>query len=347
VYDVVASAVRSVPAPADRVAVAHAAAPAVWDRVLALEACGPWVDRVRRGNAAIGRALAPADAALRIQGEGAVRQGLVAYGQLAEIATLAARIGVRVLALKGAARLLGGEVPGRRWVSDIDLLPEAGSATLFFDALIRERGYTIDGAITPERHRPMLVRAGALPVEIHDRLTDGGSSIDTRIWEGATDVAVGGATIAIPSPTARVLHTLQHALVVHRTMRFRLRDVTDVSTVWETAGVDHDAVRQWVTREPYAAPAATLLAAAGVSPYAAASERAWGTVRRVAVARLSVPARSDVRASNDPLVYVAGQLAEGSPAVLAGLAWRALLRPWRVATIVEGFVTRARHRGRD
>jgi hypothetical protein len=347
VYDVVASAVRSAPPPPDRALVAHAAAASVWERVLVLEACGAWIDRVRRGNPAIAAALLPADALLREQGEAAVREGLVACGQLAEIAVTAARVGVRVLALKGAARLLGGEVPGRRSLSDIDLLPEAGSATLLFDTLVRECGYTVDGTTTPERHRPMLVRPGALPVEIHDRLSDDGSSVDARIWDGATDVVVGSATLAVPSPTARVLHTLQHALVVHRTVRFRLRDVTDVSTVWAAAGVDHDAVRRWVAGEPYAGPAATLLAAAGVTPYAANAARAWATVRRVAVARLAVPARAGVRAPDDPLVYVAGQLAEGSPSVLAGLVWRALMRPRHAATIVEGFITRATQRGRD
>jgi ethanolamine ammonia-lyase small subunit len=87
----------------------------------------------------------------------------------------------------------------------------------------------------------------------------------------------------------------------------------------------------------------TLLAAASVTPYAdqGRATRAWKTVRRVAVARLAVPARAGVRAPTDPLVYVAGQLAEGSAAVLSGLAWRALSRPRQTATTVRGFVARA------
>jgi hypothetical protein len=192
----------------------------------------------------------------------------------------------------------------------------------------------------------MLVRAGGLPIEIHERLTDAGSSVDARMWDGAVDVVVSGATLAVPTPTARVMHTLQHALVVHRTVRYRLRDVTDVRTVWETAGVDHEMVRRWLGGEPYARAAGTLLAAAGVAPYGATADRAWERIRRVAVARLAVPARAGVRAPDDPLVYVAGQLSEGSAAVLAGLAWRALMRPAQAATIVEGFVTRAAGRER-
>jgi hypothetical protein len=348
VYDVLAAAVRgSAPPPAHRLALADAASPDVWDRALQLEACGPWVDRVRRATPAIAPALRRADNMLRVQGEYAVFQGIAAAAQLAEVAALAARVGVRVLALKGAARLVAGEAPGRRSLSDIDLMTEAGGATPLFDALVRESGYTVDAAVTPERHLPMLVRAGSVPIEIHERLTDAGSAIDARIWEGAVDVRVGAATLAVPSPTARVMHTLQHALVVHRTVRYRLRDVTDVRTVWAAGGVDYDAVRLWVSKEPYRGAAETLLAAAGVTPYAseAGGERAWARVRRVAVARLAVPRRDGLRASEDPLVYVASQLAEGSPRVLAGLAWRALSRPWHAVGIAQGFVARARGRG--
>jgi hypothetical protein len=346
VYDVLAAAVRDASPLPHRVAVAHAAPLAVWERVLLLETCGPWVDRVRRANPAVGAAVQPAHDMLRIQGEQSVFQGIAAGAQLAEVAALAARVGVRVLALKGAARLLSGETPGRRSLSDIDLLPEAGGATTLFDALVREGGYTVDGAITPDRHLPMLVRSGGVPVEIHERLTDQGTGMDGRMWDGAVDVRVGAATLAVPSPMARVQHTLQHALVVHRTMRYRLRDITDVRTVWGASGVERDAVRRWVAKEPYRAAAETLLAAAGVTPYAedGGAERAWVRVRRVAVARLAVPGRAGVRATDDPLVYVAGQLAEGSPRVLAGLAWRALQRPRHAAAIVEGFLSRARGR---
>jgi Uncharacterised nucleotidyltransferase len=343
VYDVLAAAVRgSAPPLPHRVALALDATPDVWDRVLMLETCGPWVDRVRRANPQVAAAVRPADNMLRVQGEYAVFQGIAAGAQLAEVAVLAERLGVRVLALKGAARLLSGEAPGRRSLSDIDLMTEPGGATALFDGLMRECGYAIDGAVTPERHRQMLVRAGALPIEIHERLTDAGSSIDAHIWEGAVDVRLGTATLAVPSPTARVLHTVQHALVVHRTVRYRLRDVTDVRTVWAATGVERDAVRQWVARQPYRGAADTLLAAAGVIPEGA--DRAWGRIRRVAVARLSVPGRDGVRATEDPLVYVASQLAEGSPRVLASLAWRALKRPWYAASIVERFVARARGR---
>jgi hypothetical protein len=72
------------------------------------------------------------------------------------------------------------------------------------------------------------------------------------------------------------------------------------------------------------------------------ANRAWRTVRRVALARLAVPSTPRVAGDLDPLVYVASQLAEGSPAVLAGLAWRALRAPWRTMTTVRGALARGR-----
>jgi hypothetical protein len=346
VYDVMAAAVRDVPPPLHAVTVAGAAPAAAWERALQLETCGPWIDRLRRTKPAVAAAVQPADAMLRAQGEAALCQAIAAGGQLTEVGAVAARVGVRVMVLKGAARFLGGEPPGRRLLSDIDLLVQPGAgARRLFEALTRECGYAVDGAVTPDRHLPMLTRAGGVPVEIHERLTDaetGPASLEARIWDGAVDVAIGEGSLTIPSPTARVLHTLQHALVVHRTMRYRLRDITDVRTVCAASNVDRDAVRHWVVREPYRAAADTLLAAAGVAPWITTAQAAWTRVRRVAVARLAVPARPGVRPTDDPLVYVAGQLAERSPRVLAGLAWRALSRPGHAAAIIGGFLTRAR-----
>src|SRR5579862_2332092 len=106
VYDIIAAAVRGEPvpdiAPSDI---------ATWERVLCIEACGPWLEWACRRDPAVARAMEPARAILRAQSEAAVSHALTAMAQLAEIAKL--KHG-RVLVLKGAARLLGGEPAGRR-----------------------------------------------------------------------------------------------------------------------------------------------------------------------------------------------------------------------------------------
>jgi len=352
VYDLLAAGVRGEVAPHEGIERARAATPELWDRAIALEGCGPWVERMRRASPALTAALAPADRILRAHGEEAVRHALVAVWQVGEIAAVAAEAGIRVLALKGVARLLAGETPGWRALSDIDLLVDAGDAPRLHAALISSCGYVVDHAPISGRHLPMLVRAGSLPVEVHTRLSDAGSDLDRTIGDGSLEVPVGNATIGIPSPTARVLHMLEHALVVHRTLRYRLRDITDASTVWHADGVDVDAVRRWVGSRRYARAARTLLAAAGIggerTAAATDAERAraaWATARRVAVARLAVPARADLRAVQDPQVFIAGQLAEGSPQVLAGLAWRAITQPAKAASAIGGLL-RPDRRGR-
>jgi hypothetical protein len=376
VYDVLAAGIRGEVPAAEIVQCAAGSASDVWTRAIGLEGCGPWLERVRRGRSkeapAIAAALAPADDVLRAHGEEAVRHALMAVWQLGEIAALAGPLGIRVLALKGVARLLAGETPGWRALADVDLLVDAADAPRLHAALVSACGYAVDEAPTSGRHLPMLSRAGSLPVEVHARLSDDGSDLDRAILDDAFEVAVGGARVLIPSPTARLLHTLEHALVVHRTLRYRLRDIADVATVWRASGVDLDAARRWIGSRRYAKAARTLLAAAEVVGTAraagdvprdpargpaprAASERAadgdrsraaWASVRRVAVARLAVPARADLRAVQDPLVFVAGQLAERSPSVLAGLAWRAITRPGKAAATVRGIVARSGRRGR-
>lgn len=316
VYDIIAAAVRgrtvSDRGPSDV---------ATWERVLCIEACGPWLEWACRRESALALAMEPARAILRAQSEAAVAHALTAGAQLAEIAALAPNLG-RVLVLKGAARLLSGEPAGRRTLSDIDLLCE--NPTAWHRALQRELGYRPDESGTPGRHLPALVRAGSLAVEIHTRLSDRPSELDTLIW---CDTRAPVPGVEIPSAVALARHTLAHATIVHRTLRYRLRDVLDVAAVVHAAPTDLGRAEN------------ILLAAAGVR---GDSERAWRTVRRVALARLAVPAEARVAGDLDPLVYVASQLAEGSPAVLAGLAWRALSSPLRTMATVRGALARGR-----
>ena len=71
----------------------------------------------------------------------ALRNASLAQRGLGEIAALAHGAGVRVLALKGAARLLSGELAGTRTLSDIDLLIPGADAERFHALLQRELGY--------------------------------------------------------------------------------------------------------------------------------------------------------------------------------------------------------------
>jgi hypothetical protein len=183
-----------------------------------------------------------------------------------------------------------------------------------------------DDTGTPGRHLPALVRAGSLAVEIHTRLSDTGSDLDAIIWRDTRTPVPG---LEIPSMVALARHTIEHATIVHRTLRYRLRDILDIAAVCE------------ITPCGMGRAAETLLAAAGLRSDAEA-DRAWRTVRRVALARLAVPAKARVAGDLDPLVYVASQLAEGSPAVLAGLAWRAVCAPLRTVATVRGAFARGR-----
>ncbi|HTD59004.1 MAG TPA: nucleotidyltransferase family protein [Gemmatimonadaceae bacterium] len=320
VYDIVSAAVRG-----RSVSDIGPSSLATWERVLCIEACGPWLEWACRRDPGLARAMEPARHIVRAQSEAAVAHALAIGSQLAEIASLAPRYG-RVLVLKGAARLLSGEPAGRRTMADIDLLVERPTA--WHQALQRELGYRPDDTGTPSRHLPALIRAESLAVEIHTQLADRGSGLDTIIWQDTRTPVPG---LEIPSAVALARHTLEHATVVHRTLRYRLRDVLDVSAVCTDAPTDF----------PIERAAETLVAAAGFRGEREA-DRAWRTVRRVALARLAVPATPRVAGDLDPLVYVASQLAEGSPAVLAGLAWRAVCAPLRTVATVRGALARGR-----
>jgi hypothetical protein len=167
-----------------------------------------------------------------------------------------------------------------------------------------------------------LSRAGALPVEIHVQLGPRLTDLDARIWQDAREVH--GTGMVVPSPTAALMHALEHGALVHWAVRYRLRDLLDVADAW-TAGVDADEVMGYLRAHPERVVLETLLGAARrfAAAMPAGRRPAWRTVRRVARARhvLAAHVRDPARAK--ALCIAAGVLAEASP--------RALFRPAQLA----------------
>lgn len=348
VYDLIAAIVADDASIADaNVRRAARVSNAVWEHVLKLEGCAAWLEQKSRGARAIADQLAPAADYLRAESGRSLRNAVAMVQQLAEIAPIAAELGVKVLVLKGGGRLLGGEAAGARTMADIDLLVADGGGPLFHSALQSRLGYRPEEPGTPSRHLPSLVRSGSLPIEVHLRLSDAGSLLDRRVWSGSRSVMLGSATVDIPSATALMLHAVEHAVVVHRAVRYRLRDVTDVATAW-TESVDVEELRDFIGGDPHHVAMQTLvIAAARLTPSAAARKpswlsgsrpdgRAWRRIRRVGRARLWAPPRPGVPPTSDPRVMVLSQMAEGSPGPLLRLGTRALGAPRRAWQLASG-----------
>jgi hypothetical protein len=319
---------------------------AVWMHVLSLEGVAPWLESRARSSPQIASYLAPAQDYIRAEAQRSLRNAIAMVQQVAEVAALGAQVGVRVLLLKGGARLIGGEAAGARSMADVDLLVRNNGPVLH-EAMQTRFGYAPEVQGTPSRHLPSLIRENSLPVEIHTRLSDDGSSLDDRVWLGARSVDVGSAKVEIPSETAILLHTIEHAVVVHRAAKYRLRDVIDVATAW-TDNVDAGELRDFVERSSQRAAARTLVVAASrlatsasaKSSYwrvgSAADGPAWRRIRRVARARLLAPARPDIPPVSDPRVLVLSQLAEGSIGPLFRLLGRAAVAPGRAWRLMTG-----------
>ena len=315
-----------------------------WERVLDLEGCAAWIETARRRAPALADVLGFSLPLVRTAGERALRNAVAMVQQLAELAPVAAAAGARVLVLKGSARLLSGEIAGSRTMADIDLLVAAPQAAGLHAALQSQLGYIPDPTGTPGRHLPSLVRADSLPIEIHERLADAGSPLDARIWEGTRSIQLGGATLEIPSAMAIWLHTLEHAVVVHRTLRFRLRDIIDLATAWdaETAVPDAGEARRFIAAHDdrnaltTMVMAAVSLGMAGWEPDLAAETRAWRRIGRVGRARLIASPQPGVPAGADPRVFALSQIAEGAPGAILRLIARGLSAPRRAVEMIAG-----------
>ena len=313
VYDAVAGALRRQPLDAALWRRASGASMPVWRRVLGFEGCATQLDRELRSRAPLAEIAAPVREMLRESTAASLRFGLIAHRQLAEIATLAGARGVRVMAVKGAAHLLGGQLPGARSMADIDLLAAPADGARFHAMMTRELGYTAMGPGYPH-HLPVLARAGSLNVDLHVRLADVPTALDAAIWTATRVVRIDGHPLELPSPTSMVLHTLEHGLALNWMGRYRLRDILDLAAL-SASDVSGDLVRSYVAHSPERAACETLLSAAHELEPRLPSYRpdAWRTIRRVSRTRLALATvPRDPRVAERFFRYV-GLAAEGSP----------------------------------
>ena len=320
-YDCMVAVLRGDTPPDSITAHAFAAPAPFWERALALEACAVQFDRALRRSlpggivpVALRRLLSDATAR-------AVRQALTVPAQLIEVAAAARALGIRVLVLKGAARLLQGAVPGARSMSDIDVLTEPSNAGRLHEFLQERLGYESLSA-SPEHHLPTLTRAGALPVEVHVRLGPRPTDLDARIWRDARPMVE--SDLLVPSATSMLLHVLEHAALVHWAVRYRLRDLLDVAEGW-SGDVDPDEVVRYLRRHSQRAVLATMLGGAGrfAPTIPMGRPTAWRTIRRVARVRHWLAAHTADASRATSLCIAGGVVAEGSP--------RALFRPAQLA----------------
>ena len=303
---------------------------ATWRRVLGLEGCAVQLDHALVASEIAAEVPEPLRAALREQTSAALRSGLVVQRQVATLARLAEEHGIVLLVLKGAARLLIGEPAGRRSLSDIDILVRPRDATRFHTLLQQELGYTTADAGAPH-HLPGLTMRGHLGVEIHLRLGPDETPLDSTIWADARPAAAGLPTLLVPSPTALLLHTLEHAVGVNWTGRYRLRDICDAAALC-TDQVSYEAVATYVRGSATRWPMETLVSAAHSLERRAPLLRtnAWRTVRRVSTARIALAVVPRERLVAERLFRYGGVLAEGSPSTIAR-AGLGLLRRARAA----------------
>ena len=317
IYDFVAGVLRGERATERETRRAFAQPSGRWQRVLGFDGCTVQFDRALRRTGLHAAAPAPLRRLLRDATSESLRNALLVHGQLAEVAAIAAREGIRVMALKGAARLLGGELAGTRSIADIDILTAPVDAPGLHDLLQRELGYSVDGAAYPH-HLAGLTRPRSLGVEIHVRLTWTSIPLDAAMWEDTRVVMAGGNAIALPSATNLLLHTLEHAARVNWSARYRLRDILDVAAL---ATADCARVRDYVKANDSRRPMETLLAAAGA--FAPAPSRltrsAWRTVRRVGRARIALAALPQNPLIAERWFRWVGVAAEGSPRTIGRL----------------------------
>lgn len=326
VYDLAAAVLRGERAPRQIRRAALAAPLRVWRRTLGFEGCAVPVGNALRASGLDAGATPELRRFLRDATGESLRSSILAHNQLAAIGRLARQHDIRVIVLKGAARLLTGTSGGQRSIADVDLLAARDDALRLHALMQSEQQYRSKGA-PQSHHLAPLVRAGSLTVEIHVRLAHESLPLDAVMTEGTRRVPHGGGMLEVPSATSMLLHTLEHATALNWMTRYRLRDVVDVAACF-TSDVDRESVAAYVRSSPRRAALETLLSAAHELEHRVPCSQptAWRTVRRVARARLFASVAFGQRDVAERLFRYVGVLAEGSPATvgraaLGGMGW--------------------------
>lgn len=163
----------------------------------------------------------------------AIREQALEIGRAASVA------GLGLVALKGAADLLG---PGRkaisqRYLSDIDILVRGENMARARDVLTALGGVRQDGAVpSGHHHDPAFLAADwAVPVELHSAL---GDARVERILPASevVDAAMpsGHPGLTVPAPHHRLAHVVAHGQLSghgYTACAFSLRDCLDFETL--------------------------------------------------------------------------------------------------------------------
>lgn len=292
-----------------------------WERVLGFDGCALHFARALQGAGLAEEVPSTLRTLLREATITAIERAVMVHRQVAEVASLAQRSGIRVMALKGAARLLGGEMPGTRSIADIDLLVRPDDAARLHALLQADLAY-VEDAQPYAHHLAGLTRGGSLGVEVHVRLTPTPLALDDEMWRDSWTVVLRGASVELPSRTSLFLHTLEHAVRVNWTGRYRLRDVADLAALY-TPEVDDARIRRYVEASDCRGPMLTVLGAARrIEPrIPLGSPRGWRTVNRVGRFRIALATLPRTPRVAERLFRYAGVIAEGRPGTLgrAGL----------------------------
>lgn len=282
----------------------------------------------------------------------AVRERLAADHQASTVRTLALRrelvlvnralaaAGIPTVALKGAyLAFFVYPDPALRPLRDLDLLVSQADAVAAYEALVA-RGYvcTLDVQGDPaacaahEKHLPPLRGPAGVAVELHVRLGARGGGGDVRgaesaAWKRLVERTVAGQAVCFPSPADLLLHTVLHALYVHRLDNGPLT-LADVALLARTEPVDWTLFWRLAGEGGWARGCRLVLAMAeryyGRLPAGATASAGaeWADAEAFA-SRVSTLTLRDVEARGDVKVAAAleGRTAGGKAAYLLGRAF--------------------------
>lgn len=182
---------------------------------------------------------------MRVRRSVETQRVLAGRARLADLDRIAARLGVRIVVLKGGVLLPG---PGALDLGDLDLLTRPERAEEVAAALDRGGYRAEEGAGL--WHLAKRSAGGGVPVEVHFTLSTAGESAPEPLIRRSVRME-GTERLWRLEPREHLWHVLHHGVVEHPDRRGRLRDLLLTARAWaECSREERRAVRERSRRHP-------------------------------------------------------------------------------------------------
>jgi hypothetical protein len=227
------------------------------EELLIYERCAAWLLASMTASGSISNASPGIAEVIRKAAAKETQSAMSARLEGRELSSVATRLGIPIVVLKGGVRAIEGDSPALPIV-DIDILVRPEN----IDTVVKELERSGFGKPLPAltHHRGIAPATGRLSIEVHWTTYRDGTPLDSSLWDRIEPIANTPGLHAL-SNVDQLLHVVRHALLNHRQRPVTIRDTLLAGIAAQRCSEDElSRVRRELESDPNASEAAEMIA---------------------------------------------------------------------------------------